>query len=62
MTDATAVMMTYVSVVSRRPVKIALRMMVALNDMEVKSSDIQNAYLTAPGEGEDMDEAWVRVW
>ena len=48
MTDATAVM-TYASVVSWETVHIALTV-VALNDLEVKTSDIQNAYLTAPCE------------
>ena len=35
------------SVVSREPVRIALAS-AALNDLEVKTSDIQNAYLIAP--------------
>ena len=39
--------MTYASVVSRESVRIALTL-AALNDLEVKSADIQNAYLTAP--------------
>ena len=39
--------MTYASVVSRETVRIALTM-AALMDLEVKASDIQNAYLTAP--------------
>ena len=38
---------TYVSRVSRESVRIALTL-AALNDLEVKTSDIQNAYLTAP--------------
>lgn len=38
---------SYASVVSRETVRIALPI-AALNDLEVKSSDIQNAYLTAP--------------
>ena len=38
---------TYSSVVSRESVRIALTL-AALNDLEVKTSDIQNAYLTAP--------------
>ena len=38
---------TYASVVSRESVRIALTI-AALNDLEVKSADIQNAYLTAP--------------
>ena len=39
--------MTYVSVVSRESVRVALTL-AALNDLEVKTSDIENAYLTAP--------------
>jgi len=39
--------MTYASVVSRETVRIALTV-AALHDLEVKTSDIQNAYLTAP--------------
>ena len=39
--------LTYASVVSRESVRIALTL-AALNDLEVKKSDIQNAYLTAP--------------
>ena len=46
MIEAPAVMM-YASVVSRETVCIALTI-AALNDLEVKASDIQNAYLTAP--------------
>jgi transposase len=38
---------TYASVVSRESVRIALTL-AALNDLEVKTSDIKNAYLTAP--------------
>ena len=38
---------TYASVVSRDSVRIALTI-AALNDLEIVSSDIQNAYLTAP--------------
>ena len=45
-TDAPA-SMTYASVVSRESVRIALTL-AALNDLEVKTGDIQNAYLTAP--------------
>ena len=37
----------YSSVISRETVRIALTI-AALNDLEVKASDIQNAYLTAP--------------
>jgi hypothetical protein len=39
--------MTYASVVSRESVRIALTL-AALNDLDVKMSDIENAYLTAP--------------
>ena len=39
--------LTYASVVSQESVRIALTL-AALNDLEVKTSDIQNAYLTAP--------------
>ena len=39
--------LTYASVVLRQSVHIAL-MLAALNYLEVKISDIQNAYLTAP--------------
>ena len=40
---------TYASVISRETVRIALTY-AALNDLEVKGSDIKNAYLTAPCE------------
>ena len=43
----TPVVMTYASVVSRETVCIALTI-AALNDLEVKASDVQNAYLTEP--------------
>jgi hypothetical protein len=39
--------MTYAIVVSRESVKIALTL-AALNDLDVKMADIENAYLTAP--------------
>ena len=48
MTDAPTVM-TYASIVSREAVRITLTV-AALNDLEVKTSNIQNAYLTAPCE------------
>jgi hypothetical protein len=38
---------TYASVVSRESVRIAL-LLAALNDVEVKTADIENAYITAP--------------
>ena len=46
MTDVQAVLM-YTSIVSRETVQIALAL-AALNDLEVKASDISNTYLTAP--------------
>ena len=39
--------LTYVSIVSRESVRNTLTL-VALNDLEAKTADIQNAYLTAP--------------
>jgi hypothetical protein len=39
--------MTYASVVSRESMRIALTL-AALNDLDVKMADIENAYLTAP--------------
>jgi hypothetical protein len=39
--------MTYASVVSRESVRIDLTL-AALNDLDVKMADIENAYLTAP--------------
>ena len=39
--------LTYASVVSRESVRIALTL-AALNDLNVKTADIENAYLTAP--------------
>ena len=39
---------TYASVMSRESVKIAL-LLAALKDVEVKTADIGNAYITAPG-------------
>jgi hypothetical protein len=39
--------MTYASVVSREPVRVALTL-AALNDLDVNMADIENAYLTAP--------------
>lgn len=46
-TTDTPASLTYASVVSRDSIRIALTM-AALNDLEVKTGDIQNAYLTAP--------------
>ena len=39
--------MTYTSIVSHESVQIALTI-AALNDLEVKASDVKNAFLTAP--------------
>jgi hypothetical protein len=47
MTEVTSATMTYASVVSRESLRIALKL-AALNDLEVKTADIENAYLTAP--------------
>jgi hypothetical protein len=46
-TTDTSHAMTYASVVSRESVKILLNL-AALNDLDVKMADIDNAYLTAP--------------
>jgi hypothetical protein len=48
---------TYASVVSRESVRIALTL-TALNDLEVKTANIENAYLTAPVVGEKI---WCRL-
>jgi hypothetical protein len=40
---------TYASVVSRESVRVAL-LLAALNNLEVKTADIENAYITAPPE------------
>ena len=48
---------TYASVVSRESVRIALTV-AALNDLEVKAGDIQNAYLTAP----NAEKTWTHLW
>ncbi len=57
MTEAPATL-TYTSVVSRESVRIALTM-VALNDLEVKATDIKNAYLIEPSYRENLDSAWT---
>jgi hypothetical protein len=46
-TTVTPYAMTYASVVSRESVRLALTL-AALNDLDVKMADIENAYLTAP--------------
>ena len=43
----TPVVMNYASVVSRESVRVVVTL-AALNDLEVKTVDIENAYLTAP--------------
>jgi len=48
--------LTYASVVSRESVRIALTI-AALNDLEVKTGDIANAYLTAP----PKEKVWIRL-
>jgi hypothetical protein len=47
LTEVSSATMTYASVVARESVRIALTL-AALNDLEVKTADIENAYLTAP--------------
>ncbi len=47
MTDSPPAYVTYASVVSSEPVRIALTL-AALNNLEVKTADIKDAYLTAP--------------
>ena len=46
-TTAAPATITYASVVSRESVRIAL-LLTALNDVEVKTADIEDAYITAP--------------
>ena len=64
--------LTYASVMSRETARIALTV-AALNDLEVKTSDVQNAYLTAPCTevihttlgaefGEDEGKTAIIVW
>jgi len=48
--------LTYATVVSRETVRIALTL-AALNGLEVKASDIQNAFLTAPC----AEKIWTRL-
>ena len=52
-TDAPATL-TYASVVSRETVRVALTL-AALNALEVKTADIEGAYLTAP----NLEKIWV---
>jgi hypothetical protein len=71
MTEVSSATMTYASVVFRESVRIALTL-AALNNLEVKTADMENAYLTAPiGEkiwctlspefGEDADKRAIIV-
>ena len=48
MTKTPCASVTYASVGSRESVRIALTLAAALKDLEVKTADIENAYLTAP--------------
>lgn len=48
--------MTYSSVVSRDSVRICL-LIAALNDLDIQSGDIENAYLTAPC----REKCWLRA-
>ena len=54
--NQTPVVLTYRSVVSRDSVCIA-QTIAALNDLQVKASDVQNAFLTAPCE----DQIWTML-
>jgi hypothetical protein len=48
---------TYASVVSRELVRIALTLAAFLNNLEVKTADIENAYLTAPV----TEQIWTKL-
>ena len=52
--------LTYARMASRESVRFALTL-AALNDLEVKTSDIQNAYHTAPC-SEKVHTTLDRVW
>jgi ribosomal protein L31E len=56
MTEAPPAVATFASVVSRETVRLALTI-AALNDLEVKAGDVQNAYLTAPCE----EHIWTQL-
>ena len=51
--------LTYSTVISRDSVRICL-MIVALNDLDIKCADIENAYLTAPCTMQEkmLDSSW----
>jgi len=46
-TEPPAIVLTYASVVSKETVHIAFTI-TTLNNLQVRASDVQNAYLTAP--------------
>ena len=48
---------THASVVSHELVCIAFLTLAALNDLEVKTADIENAYLTAPV----TEQIWTKL-
>ena len=52
---------TYASVVLRETVRVALTV-VALNDLQLRKSDIQNAYIQITSSLKDMDSTGDRVW
>ena len=52
--------LTYTSVVSRDMVRTTLTV-AALNDLEVKVSDVQIAFLNSIMQGEDLDYSGTRV-
>jgi hypothetical protein len=60
MTEAPA-SITYALSVSRESIRISSTL-AALNDLEVKASDIQNAYLTAPVTEKNMDCLQTLIW
>lgn len=55
-TTSTPSSVTYSSVVARDSVRIVL-LLAALNDLDLQSADIQNAYLTAP----NREKIWTRA-
>ena len=55
-TTETPATMTYASVVGRETVRVALTL-AALNGLEVKAADIENAYLTAP----NKEKIWTTL-
>ena len=58
MTKVSSSTATYARVVSRESVRITLTL-AALNDLEVKTADTENAYLTAPIAG--GEKIWCRL-